>query len=110
VVVDGWSGVEHHQPSKSSVFRLILSIQWVERSNIVEHARQLVREKSGNIVTFPIGLSLSKVQKLGRLPVRFAIQGQYMPVHPDAFGQKWNLQVTVAPVIPKLIRGNVLGD
>jgi hypothetical protein len=33
-----------------------------------------------------------------------------MPVHPDTFGQKWNLQVTVAPVIPKLIRGNVLGD
>ena len=66
--------------------------------------------KSGNMVTFPIGLSLSKVQRLGRLPVRFALQGQYMPVHPDAFGQKWNLQVTVAPVIPKLIRGNVLGD
>ena len=64
--------------------------------------------KSGNIVTFPVGLSVSKVQRIGILPVRFAMQGQYMPVHPDAFGQKWYVGVTVAPVIPKLIRGNVL--
>jgi hypothetical protein len=64
--------------------------------------------KSGNMVTFPIGLSLSKVERLGILPVRFALQGQYMPVHPDAFGQKWNMQVVIAPVIPKLIKGNLL--
>jgi hypothetical protein len=65
-------------------------------------------KKSANMLTFPIGLSVSKVQKIGILPVRFALQGQYMPVHPDAFGQKWNLQVIVSPVIPKLIKGNVL--
>jgi hypothetical protein len=64
--------------------------------------------KSANMLTFPIGLSVSKVQKIGILPVRFALQGQYMPVHPNAFGQKWNLQVIVSPVIPKLIKGNVL--
>ena len=66
--------------------------------------------KSGNMVTFPIGLSVSKVQRIGILPVRFAVQGQYMPVHPDAFGQKWNVQATIAPVIPKLIKGNLLED
>jgi hypothetical protein len=64
--------------------------------------------KSSNLLTFPIGVSVSKVQKIGILPVRFAVQGQYMPVHPDVFGQKWNLQVIISPVIPKLIRGNVL--
>jgi hypothetical protein len=64
--------------------------------------------KSSNVLTFPIGLSVSKVQKIGILPVRFAVQGQYMPVHPDAFGQKWNLQFIVSPVIPKPIAGNVL--
>ncbi|HJU10936.1 MAG TPA: hypothetical protein VJ728_08660 [Candidatus Binataceae bacterium] len=64
--------------------------------------------KSSNMVTFPIGLSLSKVQRLGILPVRFGVQGQYMPVHPDVFGQKWNVQVVIAPVIPKLIKGNLL--
>jgi hypothetical protein len=66
-------------------------------------------KKSANMLTFPIGLSVSKVQKIGILPVRFAVQGQYMPVHRNVFGQKWNLQFIVSPVIPKLISGNVLG-
>jgi hypothetical protein len=64
--------------------------------------------KSGNMVTFPIGLTVSKVKKIGPLPVRFGINGQYMPVHPDVFGQKWNLQFSVTPVIPKLISGKLL--
>src|SRR5277367_2380403 len=65
--------------------------------------------KSGNMITFPIGLNLSKVIKIGPLPVKFQVQGQYMPVHPDVFGQKWNLQFAITPVIPKLIKGNIFG-
>ena len=65
--------------------------------------------KSGNMVTFPIGLNVSKVIKVGPLPVKLAVQGQYMPVHPDVFGQKWNLQFAITPVIPKLIKGNLFG-
>ena len=56
--------------------------------------------KSGNMVTFPIGFYVSKVIKIGPLPVKLAVQGQYMPVHPDVFGQKWNLQFVITPVIP----------
>jgi hypothetical protein len=63
--------------------------------------------KSSNMITFPIGLSISKVVKLGPLPVKLGVQGQYMPVHPDIFGQKWDLQFSVTPVIPKLIKGNL---
>ena len=59
---------------------------------------------SGNIWTVPIGASLSKVVKIGRLPVRVAIAGQYMPIHPDEYGQQWNIQVLLAPVLPKLIQ------
>jgi len=66
--------------------------------------------KNGNMVTFPVGLQISKVIKVGPLPVKFAVQGQYMPVHPDVFGQKWNLQFAMTPVIPKLIKGNLFGD
>jgi hypothetical protein len=62
---------------------------------------------SGNMITFPVGLNVSKVIKIGPLPVKLAIQGQYMPVHPDVFGQKWNLQFAVTPVIPKLVKGNL---
>ena len=46
---------------------------------------------AGNKVTFPIGVDVSKVQKFGWLPVKFAIQGQYMPVSPELFGQRWNI-------------------
>ena len=66
--------------------------------------------KSGNEVTFLIGLNVSKVIKIGPLPVKFQVQGQYMPVHPDVLGQKWNLQFAITPVIPKLIKTNLLGD
>lgn len=65
--------------------------------------------KSSNMLTFPVGLNLSKVIKVGPLPIKFQVQGQYMPVHPDVFGQKWDLQFAITPVIPKLIRGNILG-
>jgi hypothetical protein len=62
---------------------------------------------SSNIWTVPLGLTVNKVVKFGNLPVKIGIAGQYMPVHPDAFGQQWNIQVTITPVIPKLIKGTV---
>jgi len=65
---------------------------------------------SGDMLTFPVGASIAKVQKIGILRVRFAVQGVYMPVHPDHFGQTSQLQFTIAPVIPKLIKGNIFGD
>jgi hypothetical protein len=61
----------------------------------------------GNVWTVPIGLSVAKVFKLGPLPVKIALGGQYMPIHPDIGGQKWNIQLSVTPVIPKLIKGNL---
>jgi hypothetical protein len=51
--------------------------------------------KSGNEVTFPIAMQISKVMTIGPLPVKLAVQGQYIPVHPDVFGQEWNLQFAV---------------
>lgn len=60
-----------------------------------------------NVWTVPVGVSIAKVVKLGPLPIRLALGGQYMVVHPAEFGQQWNVQLTVAPVLPKLIRGNL---
>ncbi len=62
---------------------------------------------AGDVWTIPLGLSVAKVQFLGPLPVRFALAGQYIPVHPSEFGQEWNIQLVVAPVIPKLIKGTL---
>jgi len=65
------------------------------------------KQHGDEVWTVPIGLAVAKVLKLGKLPVRVSLAGQYMPVRPDVFGQKWNIQLLLAPVIPKLIRGNL---
>jgi hypothetical protein len=67
-------------------------------------------DKSSDVWTVPLGLSVSKVLKLGKLPVRIGLAGQYMVHHPDLGGQKWNIQLMVVPVIPKLIKGNLFGE
>ncbi|MCC6642699.1 MAG: hypothetical protein IT386_16185 [Deltaproteobacteria bacterium] len=65
-------------------------------------------EGSGrNTWTVPLGLALAKVVKVGPLPVRIALGAQYMLAYPEDYGQRWNLQLTLAPVVPKLIRGNL---
>jgi hypothetical protein len=65
------------------------------------------KNSQGSDWTVPIGMSVAKVAKLGKLPVRFALGLQWMAVQPDLYGQKWNLQLIIAPVLPKLIRGNL---
>ena len=54
--------------------------------------------------TVPIGVAVGKVVKLGKLPVKIQLAGQYMPVHPSSVGQEWNIQLQLTPVIPKLIK------
>lgn len=65
-------------------------------------------DKDGDTWTVPLGLGISKVLKLGKLPVKVGLAGQYMVHHPDVGGQKWNIQLNVTPVIPKLIKGNLI--
>ena len=60
---------------------------------------------SEDVWTVPIGLGLGKVVKFGRLPVKIQLAVQYMPVHPRISGQEWNVQVSITPVMPKLIKG-----
>ena len=61
----------------------------------------------GNVWTVPLGVGAGKVVKFGKLPVKINLAVQYMVARPDDFGQKWNFQLVVVPVIPKLIRGNL---
>jgi hypothetical protein len=65
------------------------------------------KASSGNVWTVPVGVGISKVVKFGPLPVKIGIGGQWMPIHPDTFGQKWNIQINLSPVIPKLIKGTL---
>lgn len=65
------------------------------------------KASSGNVWTVPVGLAIGKVLKLGRLPIKLELGLQYMPVHPADSGQKWNVQLQVTPVIPKLVKGTI---
>ena len=57
---------------------------------------------SRSVWTVPLGVDVGKVVRPG---VKIDVAVQWMPVHPDNFGQKWNLQISISSVIPKLIRG-----
>jgi hypothetical protein len=57
-----------------------------------------------NRFTVPVGLGVGKLVKLGKLPVKIQLQGQYSVIHPDDYGQRWNFQLQVTPVIPNLIK------
>jgi len=54
--------------------------------------------------TLPVGLGVGKLVRQGKLPVKFQLQGQYRVIHPDDYGQHWNFQLQVTPVIPNLIK------
>jgi hypothetical protein len=55
--------------------------------------------------TVPLGLAIGKVVKLGPLPIKIQLAGQWMAVHPRNAGQEWNIQLSITPIIPKLIKG-----
>ena len=65
------------------------------------------KASSDNRWTVPIGLGAGKVVKFGRLPVKIQLAGQYMVTQPDPVGQKWNIQIQLTPVLPKLIKGTL---
>ena len=61
-------------------------------------------------VTFPIGLQVGKMVKLGPLPVKIDVQGFYYPISPQVFGPNWGVQLQITPIIPNLIKGQLFGS
>jgi hypothetical protein len=55
-------------------------------------------------LTLPVGLGVGKLFKIGGLPIKFILEGQYAVISPDDFGQEWNIRFTVTPVLPSLIK------
>ena len=103
-MVVGWRlWIEKYKPAQPTILcRIFSGNGWSIEStpNILVNWNAT----SGNAVTYPIGVSIAKVVKLGPLPVKFALEVQYMPVHPNLSGEKWNVQLKISPVVPKLIK------
>lgn len=55
--------------------------------------------------TVPIGVQVGKVTLLGTVPVKVALDAQWMPIHPEHFGQTWSVGLVIQAVRPKLLRG-----
>ncbi|MEJ2690082.1 MAG: hypothetical protein P8130_09055 [Deltaproteobacteria bacterium] len=60
-----------------------------------------------NKLTLPMGLGVGKLFKFGGLPIKFILEGQYAAIHPDDFGQEWNIRFTVVPVLPSLLKNPI---
>lgn len=58
------------------------------------------KKDQGDRLTLPIGLGYSNVIKMGKLPVRFAVELQYSIVSPDDTGTRWNMKFMFIPVLP----------
>ena len=54
--------------------------------------------------TVPVGLGIGKLVRIGRLPVKFTAEVDYMVVHPDDFGQHWDVRFQMIPVLPALFK------
>lgn len=57
---------------------------------------------SDNRYTVPVGLGYTTMVRLGRLPVRLAVEVQYNVIRPDSIGGDWNFRLVIAPIIPGL--------
>jgi len=61
-------------------------------------------DDSDDRLTLPVGLGISNVFKIGKLPVRIAAEIQYSVIKPDNIGTDWNFRPLFIPVIPNPFR------
>jgi hypothetical protein len=54
---------------------------------------------SGNRITFPIGLGITKTIRWGKTPIKFRLEPQYSIIKPDDYGTEWNIRIQIALVI-----------
>ena len=64
---------------------------------------------SGNKWNVPIGLTVAKTTRFGRLPVKFQFGIEYSVVSQDDFGQRAQLKLNVIPVMPSLVEEPIFG-
>jgi len=58
------------------------------------------RDDKDDRLTFPIGIGVDTMIKLGPLPVKIGVEGHYYAIRPDIIGPEWQLRLIFTPVIP----------
>jgi len=54
-------------------------------------------------LTLPVGLGIDKAMKIGKVPLKMALEVDYSLVRPDSFGEKWLVLFSITPVITRLL-------
>ena len=55
--------------------------------------------ESGDRLTVPIGLGVTKTVRLGKVPMKLRAEVHYSIVRPDSYGDVWNIRLQITPVI-----------
>lgn len=55
-------------------------------------------------VALPVGLGYIDMFRVGKLPIRWGVEGQYYLTGPDEIRREANLKVFIAPIIPNLLK------
>lgn len=55
---------------------------------------------SGNKLALPLGIGLARTARVGKLPVRLAVELQNYVATTDRFGTDWSFRFTFSPVLP----------
>ncbi|MBI4804863.1 MAG: hypothetical protein HY795_06480 [Desulfovibrio sp.] len=62
-----------------------------------------MQSKAEDRWTVPVGLGVSKLVQVGKVPVKFGIEADYSVVRPRNIpGNEWTFKFTVTPILPKL--------
>jgi hypothetical protein len=67
------------------------------------------KASSGNKWNVPVGVTVSKMTKIGDVPVKFQLGVEYSVVSQDTFGQVAQIKLNIIPVIPSLIKNPLFG-
>ncbi len=63
----------------------------------------------GNRWNVPVGPQIGKTMMLGKMVVNLRLAAYYSVIHQDVFGQRWQVDLDIIPVIPSLITRPLLG-
>lgn len=62
------------------------------------------KASSGNKWNVPIGLTVAKMTRVGKQPVKFQFGVEYSVVNEDDYGKRALIKLSIIPVIPPLIK------
>jgi hypothetical protein len=62
------------------------------------------KAKSGSKWNVPIGITVGKMVKLGKMPVKLTAGFDYSLAYEDDYGERWKFKFQITPVIPALIK------